>query len=170
MYNMCGNIRQTIICAFSGNTVEWRFYDRLHQHDFTAVRDGNRITITGTFAGARVEKTIDAGMTPWFQEPGLQAFKFITGGETYCDYIAIIPSTLETMNYSLIKSGDEPITMNAKKTVMLKVENKYSGVMSAILVSQYWFKKNDGLFAVYKGPGLDPLARESMMRLLKESK
>lgn len=171
MSNSCGNVKQSIVCSFSGETVEWRFYDRLHQHDFRAVKENGKIIIKGTFSGAKISKIIDAGFSPWYQEPGLQAFKFAKdlAAAGFVDYHMILPATLELASYSLKKTGEEPLVLGGKKTAMIKMENSYSGLMSAIKVGDYWFKKTDGLFAAYRGPGIDPLEREAVVRLLKET-
>lgn len=141
---------ESTISKKDGSTI--RYKRTKPNNDLSAVRKGNTIEVNVIENGKSRSNKIDTGNKIWIQNISLSLQWFVKNNRK------------ETMSFCIIKTDDlSPFDMVAKKKkdaditvgpnnfIATNVMVTLPGMKSVLWKSNYWFRKNDGLFLKYEG-------------------
>jgi len=131
-------------------TIEWKFKNPKKYLDVTAVREGNKIILTGSFDGkANNKKELNIDARPWHQifQLGLMKFAVTDTKVNSIEFWGLRPDSPETAGV-LAASKDklETIEINGKKIETSKLRIGLAGWLSIFWTGDYWFRLSDGLY------------------------
>jgi len=131
-------------------TVEWKYKNPKKNLDVLAVREGNKITITGAFDGkANNKKELNIDARPWHQifQLGLMKFAVTDTKVNSIEFWGLRPDSPETAGV-LAASKDklETIEINGKIIETSKLRIGLAGWLSIFWTGDYWFRLSDGLY------------------------
>ena len=153
---------QTYACRqdASGAVRQWHLTDPSQETDITARRSGDRILIQGRFQGKDVNKTIDIDGDPWYQSVSFGLTKFAASHDRSVTFWALRTDTLSPHKMRALKTGGQTLAFQGKDIEAQKIRVKLTGLKAMFWHSDYWFKKDTGLFLKYEGvegpPGTPP--------------
>ncbi|WKN31795.1 hypothetical protein PZB74_00285 [Porifericola rhodea] len=134
-------------------TKRWDHKDYEHNHNFTALREGNRIRIKGTFKGEPVEKVVEIDEKRWINklDHGLSAW--VTSKEEEVVFWALkLSSDLDPIEFRAEKIQEEKLNLASKTYDAVKVKLSLNGMVLSRLWSAYcWYDKKTGLFLKFEG-------------------
>lgn len=149
-----GTVRQAFRVAADLGTREWRFSDPGREMDLAASIRGERIVLSGSFRGKKVDKRFAAGGAPWNQlfQMGLAPFVLTGGRETAFRSIGTQgPGELKIGRMSVTRKGEETIEIAGRPIAAVRVRIALSGLLAVFWHGDYWYRKSDGLFLRYRG-------------------
>jgi hypothetical protein len=138
-------------------TVEWKLKDLKKNMDVTAVREGNKIIITGMFDGKEDnKKEIGIDDRPWHQifQLGLMKFAITDTKEKSIEFWGLRPDNPGSSGVlAASKDKIETIEINGKKMEASKLRIGLAGWLSIFWTGDYWFRLSDGLYIKAKPAG-----------------
>ncbi|OGF50668.1 MAG: hypothetical protein A2231_07975 [Candidatus Firestonebacteria bacterium RIFOXYA2_FULL_40_8] len=138
-------------------TVEWKYKDPRKNLDIVAIREGNKIILTGKFGGKENNKKdiyIDA--RPWHQifQLGLMKFAVTETKEKSIEFWGLRPDNPESSGVlAASKDKVETIEVDGKKIEASKLRIGLAGWLSIFWTGDYWFRLSDGLYIKAKPTG-----------------
>lgn len=146
--------RQTFRVDASLATREWTFSDPQRRMELAAAIQGNKIVLSGSFKGKRVDKRFAAGGPPWNQlfQMGLGPFVLSEIEDlTFRSIGTQGPGELKIGKMSVTRKGDEEIELLGQKVLAVRLRISLSGLLAMFWHGDYWYRKSDGLFLRYRG-------------------
>jgi hypothetical protein len=150
-------------------TLRWRFQRPEQDTDLEAERTDDAILVSGVLKGKYVEKKIPIDTKPWFQATSLSLRRLVLSEQRSLEFRMLRPDTLEFWRFEAEKEETEVISFNGKRVEVQRVCVRPAGVLSLLFSASYWFRKADGLFMKFKGPGSPPRFQETTIELVPES-
>lgn len=147
-------VRQSFLVAADLGTRAWSFSDPGREMDLVASVQGERIVLSGSFRGKKVDKRFAAAGAPWNQlfQVGLSPFVLAAGRETAFRSIGTQgPGELKIGRMSVTRKGEEVIEVNGRKVEAVHVRISLSGLLAMFWHGDYWYRRSDGLFLRYRG-------------------
>lgn len=131
-------------------TVEWKLKDPRKKIEVAAVREGNKIIITGTFEGKKNNrKEINIDNRPWHQifQLGLIKFAVTETKERSLEFWGLRPDSPGTAGVlAASKDKVETVEIKGKKIEAAKLRIGLAGWLSIFWTGDYWFRASDGLY------------------------
>ena len=131
-------------------TIEWRFKSQKGDIDVVAVRQDNKILLTGTFGGKENnKKELGIDSRPWHQifQLGMMKFAITEKGPDSVEFWGLRPDNPETAGVLAARREKiEIIEINGKKIETSKLRIGLAGWLSIFWTGDYWFRKSDGLY------------------------
>ena len=147
-------------------TLEWRYKNQKGDIDVFAVRQENKIIITGKFGGKENnKKEVGIDNRPWHQifQLGMRKFAIAEKGPDNVEFWGIRPENPEAVGVLAARREKiEMIELNGKKVEASKLKIGLAGWLSIFWTGDYWFRRSDGLYlkAVPTGGVTAELAEE----------
>ncbi|MBV5276727.1 hypothetical protein JZU56_02545 [bacterium] len=160
-----GDETYSSVCAPDGTTLSWH-YIKQPDTDIRAERLGDRIHLSGRFAGAAIDKHQPIDTRPWYQPLSFSLQRMVARDQQTAVFWTIRPDTLEVVAMKAEKSGREEISMGNETQTADKVVIRLDGLMSALWQAEYWFRPSDNLFVQYKGTHGLPGTAETSINLI----
>ncbi len=151
-------------CDPSGRTLFWQFR-RKDQADVEAVRHGNRLQISGTLDGRRIDVTRAIDDRPWYQPLSFSLRFFLDSGLPEASFWTIRSDTLEVVTMRAERKGTEEIEVAGRRTPAFKVEVRRDGLLSSFWHGSFWFRKDDLQFVRYAAVHGPPGTGETVVQL-----
>ncbi len=150
-------LTQTVKAGADLSTKEWEMTARTEKGEdvaIRAVRDGNRIRVSGTLKGSAYSKVFEIDDKPWYQAVDMQMKAFIdSGGEDLEYWMAGMTPEFNVFKMTFKKKAVETINVLGRETECVKLEWRASGFWSLFWFSDYWFRKSDGIAVRFEMPG-----------------
>lgn len=131
-------------------TVEWRFKSQKGDIDVVAVRQENKLIITGKFGGKENnKKEIGIDNRPWHQifQLGMMKFAISEKAPDYVEFWGIRPDNPESVGVLAARREKiETVEVNGKKVETSHLHIGLAGWLSIFWTGDYWFRKSDGLY------------------------
>lgn len=147
-------VRQTFSVDASLTTREWTFSDAERGMELASSVQGDRIVLSGSFKGKKVDKRFAATGAPWNQlfQVGLGPFA-LSGGKSmaFRSIGTQGPGELKIGKMSVTRKGEETIEIAGKAVEAVHLRISLSGLLSLFWHGDYWYRKGDGLFLRYRG-------------------
>ncbi|MFC1514358.1 hypothetical protein ACFL5X_00455 [Candidatus Omnitrophota bacterium] len=144
----------------TGAVIQWHLQNLNQDTDIVARREGNRILIGGKVKGKTVVKKIAIDEAPWYQTVSFALTTFAASEDTSVTFWALRTDTLTPHKMRAMKTGVETISFQKKEIETQKIRVKLTGFKAMFWHSDYWLKKDNGLFLRYEGiegpPGTPP--------------
>lgn len=137
-------------------TVQW---EKRHPSKGTHVlirRKENRLQIEGSWEGEAVSTDRGIDDAPWYQATSLALRKLVLSPATEDTFWTLRPNTLKVYKMTAEKIDEETISVNGESIPTEKIRLSVNGVPRLIYESHYWFRKADGVFVRFEGPGGPP--------------
>jgi hypothetical protein len=138
------------------DTHRWHVTEKNGLSDFTAVRTGASISISGRFRGDPVNKTIPIDGTDWYQASSLSLRGFAASTDREKVFWTIRSDTLTVHKIKAVKQGLETIDVNGVMKKAVRIKLSLTGLLSHFWKSDYWFSVPEGVFLQFKGPSGPP--------------
>lgn len=138
------------------NTVQWEMRQSNEGTHIVTRRQDNRILIQGSWEGEAVDMERDIDDAPWYQATSLALRKLVFSSDTTDTFWTLRPDTLKAYKMTAEKITEETISVNGKSIPSEKIRLSVDGVPQLIYESHYWFRKTDGVFVRFEGPGGPP--------------
>ncbi len=146
------------ICRLDGATKQWRFTYK-NRHEISVLREGNTLRISGMKEGKSLDQDYEIDDRPWFQPLSYSLREFLDSDKTQISFWTIRIDSLKPVALVAQKIGDEIVTVQGKAVIAQKVELRADGFYSHFWHADYWFRKKDNIFLIYRGvhglPGTD---------------
>ncbi len=132
-------------------TRQWRYVDPKGNVELEAVRNGDRIELSGTQNGAPVKKTFTIDARPWLQffPFGLEEFAVSRTGSL--DFWAVSPELLTCGLMTAAKKSLETITSQGRKRSAVKTRISLAAPLSAFWSADFWLDTTDGHYLRFEG-------------------
>lgn len=156
------------VCRADGSTQQWRFTHK-NRHDISASRQGNIIQLSGTIEGEPLERTYEIDDRPWFQPLSFSLRGFLDSAEKKVSFWTIRVDSLKPVALVARKLGDEEVTLQGETVAAQKVELRAEGFYSPFWHADYWFRKKDNIFLMYRGVHGLPGTEETVVTLVGPS-
>lgn len=134
-------------------TRTWQVRDTGNQTTLRIERQGEQLTLEGTFKGEAVAdvKRIDAD--PWFQTMSISFRPFLDSEARQIRFWFVRPDTLDVYKLRAEKKGFEELRIQGQPVKAQKLELRLTGLAAPFWKANYWFREADHLFLRYQGPG-----------------
>lgn len=136
--------------------------------DFTAVRHGNVIRLTGFFKSQRVNREYRIDDRPWKQCFPVDLQKWAASPDKTLTFWAINPLDLEIHTFRVKKQDRETITVNGQPVETVRVRIAPTGLLSFLWHCNVWFRASDGRFVRFEGASGPPGSPMTVTELVSE--
>jgi hypothetical protein len=133
----------------------------------TVERFDNSLLITGNFKGKAIEKRLTIDPLPWCQSLSISLRPFVLSCNDFLEFWILRPDTLKIYKIRASKLSSERLACNGRTINIQKVRLNLTGMLSFIMESYYWFRKNDGVFIKYLGPATLGNNRKIIIEILE---
>lgn len=125
----------------------WRRICTEEDTDYTSVRSGNILTVTGKIKGEDVNKELDLGAKALHIYPKYSLSKFALSGMPKMKLWSLRRDEMTKLPMQAIRKGVEMITVNGEEVEAIKVYYSITGKFREKHFNHnYYFRKSDGLF------------------------
>jgi len=149
-------IDQKFILNTSLDALSWHYENPAENTKITTVKKENKIYLRGIHKGKQINKTFKTKALSWNQSFNIGLEKFALAPDKSMKFRAIGtsgPGDMKITTFSVKKKNVETITFAGKKTAALHVQISLSGLLSLFWKGNYYYRKTDGKFLLYKGKG-----------------
>jgi hypothetical protein len=133
--------------------VEWRFSSQGQNTAFTATRTGAGVVVRGTLKGEPVERSIEIGEEPWFQNSEYGLLPFARSALKTIDFFAVDPEDIKRVNFRARKVQGETLEWRGRKVETLRIKAHLPGPLSLVWSATYWYALPDLTFIRYQASG-----------------
>jgi hypothetical protein len=134
-------------------TRTWSVRDQQQKTDLRIERQKNLLFLSGTHKGKIIDRWQSIDQDPWFQTISISFRPFLNRSEKTISFWTVRPDTLGVHKLSAVKKGIEELEIQGQTIQAERVELRLAGIGALIWKAHYWFRKTDGLFLRYVGPG-----------------
>lgn len=152
--------------AFLSNS--WHRRNPRERTDFTAVRSGSVVRLTGLFKGKRVDREYKIDTRPWKQCFPVDLQEWAVSPEPSLTFWAINPVNLGMNLFCATKKETGTIVIGGKPVEAVHVRVSPVGPASFVWHSDVWFRKADGRYLRYQGVNGLPGTPLTVVELLEE--
>lgn len=151
------------------DTYCWTNVDTAGKAKIHAERRGNLIIIEGQQNGEQIRKEIAIDNAPWYQATSWSLRRFIVSGEKRVQFWSIRPDKLKAYKINAIRECEEILPIKNSRFRAVRVELRLKGMLAPFWRSRYWFRKKDGVFLRFEGPGGPPGAPQLVVEYHENS-
>lgn len=150
-------------CAEDGNTLKWQIETAAGER-LVALREGNRIHLSGRYRGESIERIFDIDEKPWFQPLSFSLRAIVDGDDNHRDFWTIRSDTLELLAMRAEREETETLAIGPETVAAVRIRVAPRGWKGMLWKCRYWFRAADGVFVRYHGvhgpPGTPPTVVE----------
>lgn len=136
------------------SVLEWQRTDPVEGMDIEAVRQGEKVTVKGTYKGKPYNKTHNFGTLPWYVLQEASYEELYKRGQTTVKFWAIDRKRLSASEFKAEKLEDENIFIMGKHILAVKYSLSVSGVPLFLFQAHFWLRKTDGRFLKLDAPAV----------------
>ncbi len=143
--------------------VEWNFIDEKNKSSLLAVRENNRIKISGVYKGGDFKREHGIDDREWHQVFNWEFDEFFNSGKKEMEFWAIRPDDPNTCGVMVVKNeGVQKLTVLGKEEECVYSKVTLAGLLSVFWTGEYWYRKSDLLYVKAKptGDSLVDLSRQ----------
>ena len=141
---------ESLINKNDGATLSWKM--TRPEKTIFGVRNGNTIEIKVTEDGKSRSEVIKVKNKIWIQRMSLGLQWFVNNRDKEKQHFFIVRSEDFSPFYLVAKiKNEEEITVGDSTFAAINIRVSLPGLLSIVWKSDYWFKKDDGVFLKYKG-------------------
>ena len=134
--------------------VEWNFIDEKNKSSLLAVRENNRIKISGVYKGGDFKREHGIDDREWHQVFNWEFDEFFNSGKKEMEFWAIRPDDPNTCGVMVVKNeGVQKLTVLGKEEECVYSKVTLAGLLSVFWTGEYWYRKSDLLFVKAKPTG-----------------
>jgi hypothetical protein len=148
-----GSVRQYYRYDENNTLTEWRFSDEDDETEFTALRKGGEIAVTGFRRGEPFSQTLSVGEQDWLQNSEFGLLEFIRSAKNQMDFVVIKPDDLSINRLKVRKGSREKISYRGERVSALRLKATPPGLLSILWQAEYWYMEPDYLFIRYEAKG-----------------
>lgn len=153
----CGQtIEQKYELQTNLDALSWDYENPAENTKITAHKKENKIYLRGIHKGKQINKTFKTNDLPWNQSFNIGLEKFALSTEKSMKFRAVGtsgPGDMKITTFSVKKKNVETITVGSKKVEAVHMQISLSGLLSIFWKGNYYYRKADGTFLLYKGKG-----------------
>jgi len=149
-----GSVRQTFRTAADLSTLEWTFSEPVRRMELAAAVRGEKIILSGSFQGKKIDKRFDAAGPPWNQLFQMGLGTFALGGRKSFQFRSIGtqgPGEMKIGKFTVTRKDDEKIILAGNGIAAVHLRIALSGLLSIFWHGDYWYRPSDGRFLRYRG-------------------
>ncbi len=142
-------------------TLEWSCWSAPNEFDVKAVRDHDRIVVTGVKKGRPVNMTLVIDGRPWIQQFPFGFQQFIASNATRLEYWVLSPRDFQCVTFAVVKTAEETVSSLGREETAWKSRISLTGFLGGFWGADYWLRASDGRFLRYRGndgPGTPDVA------------
>lgn len=133
-------------------TQRWTLTNPAEKTRVQAVREGNRILLSGHFQGKRLDRELAIDDAPWFQSLSTSLRAFLATPQPTTEFWTLRPDKLSLHKIRASKKGSEILDIGRNTVEAHRVEVRLTGLASLFGSGCYWFRTSDNLLVRYQGP------------------
>ncbi len=138
----------------SFRTTSFRFRSAAAGTDYTAVRAGKTITVTGTLRGRALKREFSAGDRPWYQALESALARFAAGSDPGSGpFWFMNADEAELMEMEAARECRETARVGGAPVDAWKVKVSLTGFTSLFWSAAYWFRADDFAYVRYETSG-----------------
>ncbi len=148
-------------------TREWTYAAPGEKLALKAVREGNRIVLSGTQGGRPVKKTFTIDGKPWLQFFPFGLEEFAVSRTTNIEFWAVSPTLLNCGLMSAAKKSVETVTSLGREQAAVRTRVTLAGPLSLLWGADFWLSAEDGHYLKFEGtdgPGTPETTIELVQR------
>jgi hypothetical protein len=149
-----GSVRQTFMIASDYSTLAWTFSDPVRGMELAAAVRGEKIILSGSFQGKKIDKRFDAAGPPWNQLFQMGLGPFVLSGKKGMSFRSIGtqgPGELKIGKMTVTRKENALVTIAGRDAAAVHVRISLSGILSMFWHGDYWYRQSDGRFLRYRG-------------------
>ena len=128
-------------------SVEWRHLFVQANTDYTAVRTGRRIELTGVHRGATIGRSYSLGDdAPWIQSIERSLRAFVLSDHRRTEFFTIQPDEFQLRRLQAVRRGRATVDVDGVATDAWEIRVSVAGIASIFWSATYWFRARDGQF------------------------
>lgn len=136
------------------SVLEWERKDPADGTDIRAIRQGSKVTVTGTLKGKPYEKTHDFGTQVWYQLQEASYEELYRSGRGKGSFWTIDRKSLKASEFKVEKIEEENILIMRTQIPVVKYSLSVSGVPAFLFKAHFWLRKTDGRFLKLEIPAV----------------
>lgn len=147
----------------------WKFRSPTRGIDIRAVREGERISVSGSMDGREIRRALTIDSTPWYQsiEKSLEPVALGQTGTTVQFWI-VEPYSLTPRKIQAVREAVDTIEVQETPTRAARIKISLPGFLSLFWSSRYWYRTSDGKFVRFEGLHGPPGSPLTVVQLLRE--
>ena len=147
-------VENTTKAKIGGGVSEWYLKDPKNDSDVKAVREGNKIFVSGKFKGQDITKEHNVDDRSWYQLFSWELDYLALSNEKRLEFWALRPENPESAGILVAyKDKEERLTLNGEEFDAIKVKVTLGGLLSIFWTGDYWYRKSDGFYVRSKPTG-----------------
>lgn len=153
-------------------TRTWHYLNERGNSSFTAVRQGDTITLSGLHHGKAVKRSYAAGSVPWNQVFTLGLRQFVLSGKERYNFWAIgtsSPGDLQLVEFAAVRGEREVLRLGGRECETVRVRMSFAGLKAPLWHADCWFRESDGLYLRFQARN-GPAAPLTVAELVREEK
>jgi hypothetical protein len=151
------------------STTEWRRRVSGEGTDITALREGGRVTVRGSFKGKPYDRAMDFGDLPWYQFQEISYEALFASGAPSRAFWTIDRKTLKPSLFKAEREGTESIAAMGRPIAAARYALTVEGVPEFLFKAHFWLRESDGRMLRLEVPPVLGLPR-SVVELSGETK
>ena len=140
---------------------------RSEKRNLQLERRGDRIEVTGTVEGERVDETLQIDSPRWFQLLPFSLISFVQSGEDEVEFSLFDPFNMKMRNMKISRKGEETVSLFGSDYRTVKLNMRMRGFLSPFWKSEIWTDADSGTHVKYEGLNVEPERYESKIYLKK---
>jgi hypothetical protein len=128
------------------STLEWYRKVSIENTAITALRDGSRVRVSGTYQGKPYDKTHDFGNLPWYQlQEASYEYIFATGAKV-TRFWTIDRRTLKPSEFKAELETEESVRIMGQLVPAIRYQLTIHGLPAFLFSARFWIRQTDGRF------------------------
>ncbi len=128
-------------------SVRWRHRFVADDTDYTAVRTGRRIELTGSHRGTPISRSYSIGDdAPWIQSIERSLRSFVLSDSRRTEFYTIQPDEFQLRRLQAVRRGRSVVDVDGVPTDAWEIRVSVAGIASIFWSATYWFRAEDGQF------------------------
>ncbi len=135
----------------SGNTSDYRVQSPSRRLDYSVVREGNVLVLSGVIYGSPLSRRITINALPWYQalERSLRDW-IVSGARGEPEFWIVHPWEANAYLLQASSEGEEEIPVNGRQELAVRVRVRPVGILRFFWSALYWFRPTDGRYLRYE--------------------
>jgi hypothetical protein len=133
-------------------TSDWQMTDSKAGSALHGERTGDRIHVTGTLKGKKIERDVKIDPAPWYQIFGPLLQYLLPDGSSQKDFWVVNPDDLSAHKMQVRRAGTERITISGVTLDVFRIHFSPAGALSPFWGADYWYRQSDGAYVSSRLP------------------
>ncbi len=128
-------------------SLSWTHRHPAEDTEYTAVRDGRTIEVSGRSQGEEVAEIFTLrGEAPWIQSIERSLREFALSEDRRMEFWTIQPGDIQLRKLQALRRGRDTVAVDDTPTDAWEIRLSLPGIASLFWSATYWFRTSDGLF------------------------